>query len=111
MNGTAATWTFDANSRVTNLKHATTGMVPATFQEWDYRYTAADDPLVQDDVTPGHTALGEAYQYDGLHRLRITSGRRSRQHGPRAHVHAGLDPGQSGKLGHVEPRRGRDTDS
>ena len=61
VNGTETDWTFDANNRVTNLKHATTGMAPTTFQEWDYRYTDADDPLVQDDVTPALTVHGEAY--------------------------------------------------
>ena len=69
VNGTQAAWTLDANNRTTKLKHATTGMAPVTFQEWDYRYTNADNPLVQDDVTPGLTVHGEAYTYDGLHRV------------------------------------------
>lgn len=69
VNGTATTWAYDANSRITNLNHATTAMMPVTFQEWDYRYSDAGNALVQDDITPMLTVHGEAYQYDGLHRL------------------------------------------
>ena len=68
-NGVQTNWTLDANSRVTDLKHATTGMGATTLQEWTYGYTNADDPLSQADVTPSYTVHGQAYQYDGLHQI------------------------------------------
>ena len=36
-------------------------------QAWDYRYTGEGDALVQDDLTTAER--GEAYAYDGMHRL------------------------------------------
>ena len=69
VNGVQTNWTLDANSRVTDLKHATTGMGATTLQEWNYGYTNADDPLSQADVTPSYTVHGQAYQYDGLHQI------------------------------------------
>ena len=69
-NNVRTNWTPDANDRETDLKHSYVGgMTPVTLQEWNYRYTNADDPLVQDDVTPMFTVHGQAYQYDGLHQL------------------------------------------
>ena len=44
VNGTRVTWQHDANSRITKIKHATTAMMPVTFQEWDYRYSDAGNP-------------------------------------------------------------------
>ncbi len=38
-----------------------------TLQAWDYGYSNAGDPLAQNDLTYG--TMGEADQYDGLHRL------------------------------------------
>jgi len=69
VNGVQTNWTLDANGRVTDLKHATTGITPTTLQEWTYGYTNADDPLSQADVTTGFTVHGQAYQYDGLHQI------------------------------------------
>jgi hypothetical protein len=39
----------------------------ANVQAWDYRYTDEGDVLVQDDLTT--PTRGEAYAYDGMHRL------------------------------------------
>ncbi len=46
VNGVRTNWTLDANSRTTDLKHATTGMGATTLQEWTYSYTNAGDPQV-----------------------------------------------------------------
>ena len=50
--GVQTNWTLDANSRVTDLSHLIPGMPPTVLQEWNYSYTNADDPQVQNDVTP-----------------------------------------------------------
>ena len=63
-NSAVTTWTLDNNSRVTNLA-VTLGS--GTLQAWGYGYSNAGDPLSQTNVTYG--TMGEAYQYDGLHRL------------------------------------------
>ena len=68
-NGVQTNWTLDANSRTTDLSHLIPGMPATVLQEWTYSYTNADDPQVQNDVTPTYTVHGEAYQYDGLHRV------------------------------------------
>ena len=53
-------WNYDAEDRNTRLDHV-------NVQAWDYRYTNEGDALVQDDLTT--PARGEAYAYDGMHRL------------------------------------------
>ena len=58
VNGTSAAWTWDSDSRVTDLNHTTSG---GTLQAWHYNYTNAGDPLAQNDLTPSYTAMGEAY--------------------------------------------------
>jgi YD repeat-containing protein len=74
-NSTTTNWTLDANSRVTNLSTTASG---GTLQAWQYGYTDAGDPLSQNDLSFG--TMGEAYQYDTMHRLeasqrgQVTSG-------------------------------------
>ena len=63
-NSAVTTWTLDKNSQVTELAVTLGG---GTLQAWDYGYSNAGDPLSQTDVSFG--TMGEAYQYDGLHRL------------------------------------------
>jgi RHS repeat-associated protein len=59
-NGRTTQWGYDSEDRNTALNHQ-------NVQAWDYRYTNEGDMLVQDDRTT--VALGEAYAYDGMHRL------------------------------------------
>jgi RHS repeat-associated protein len=59
-NGRTTQWGYDADDRNTRLNHV-------NVQAWDYRYTGEGDALVQDDLTT--TDRGEAYAYDGMHRL------------------------------------------
>lgn len=59
-NGRTTQWGYDADDRNTRLNHV-------NVQAWDYRYTAEGDALVQDDLTTADR--GEAYAYDGMHRL------------------------------------------
>lgn len=59
-NGRTTGWAHDDADRITNLNHQ-------GVQAWDYRYTDEGDMLVQDDRTT--ISRGEAYAYDGLHRL------------------------------------------
>jgi len=59
-NSRATQWKYDAEDRNTRLDHV-------NVQAWDYRYTGEGDALVQDDLTT--LARGEAYAYDGMHRL------------------------------------------
>ena len=60
VNGRATQWNYDADDRNTRLNHA-------NVQAWDYRYTDEGDARVQDDLTTPDQ--GEAYAYDGIHRL------------------------------------------
>src|SRR5215213_4193414 len=59
-NGRTTQWKYDADDRNTRLDHQ-------NVQAWDYRYTNEGDALVQDDLTTAER--GEAYAYDGMHRL------------------------------------------
>ena len=59
-NGLTTQWGYDADNRNTRLNHV-------NVQAWDYRYTGEGDTLVQDDLTTADR--GEAYAYDGMHRL------------------------------------------
>ena len=73
--GEVTSGTLDNDGRVTDLA-VTSGT--NTLQEWKYGYTDAGDPLSQNDVSYG--TMGEAYQYDTIHRLgafqrgQVTSG-------------------------------------
>ena len=74
-NSAVTTWTLDNDSRITN-QAVTLGS--GTLQAWKYGYTDAGDPLSQNDLSFG--TMGEAYQYDTIHRLdagqrgQVTSG-------------------------------------
>lgn len=59
-NGRTTQSGYDSEDRNTALNHQ-------NVQSWDYRYTNEGDLLVQDDRTT--VGLGEAYAYDGMHRL------------------------------------------
>jgi RHS repeat-associated protein len=65
-NSAVTTWTLDADSRVTGLNVTASG---GTLQAWGYGYNATGDLLSQADLTPSYGTMGEAYQYDGLHRV------------------------------------------
>ena len=74
-NSALTTWALDNDSRITNQAVTLGG---GTLQAWKYGYTDAGDPLSQNDLSFG--TMGEAYQYDAIHRLdasqrgQVTSG-------------------------------------